>query len=198
MPAEPSVTTARGRPFATSRESVAQVALALFEERGFEKTTVDDIAAKLGVGRRTVFRYYASKNDIVWGDFNTVLRRHEHDLDAQGDGVPLINAIAAAAVASNRYPPEQLSELRTRMTLITTVPALQAHSMLRYADWRSVIARYASRRLHEQPEDLASQTIAFVSLGTCMAAFSHWVRFGGDLEQHLADGFGLLASGFRR
>ena len=134
---------------------------------------------------------------MVWGDFDIVLRRLENDLEAQGDGVPLIDAVAAAAVSSNRYPPEQLPELRTRMTLITTVPALQAHSMLRYADWRSVIARYASRRLQEQPEDLASQTIAFVSLGTCMAAFSNWVQFGGDLEQHLKEGFGLLAAGFR-
>jgi mycofactocin system transcriptional regulator len=187
----------RGRPPATSRESVARVALALFEERGFAETTVDDIAAELGVGRRTVFRYFASKNDMVWGDFNIVLRRLENDLEAQGDRVSLIKAVTAAAVSSNRYPSEQLPELRTRMTLITTVPALQAHSMLRYADWRSVIARYASRRLEEQPEDLASQTIAFVSLGTSIAAFSNWVRFGGNLEQHLEDGFRLLASGFR-
>ena len=44
-----------------------------FEERGFEMTTMDDIAAAVGVGRRTLFRYYPSKNDILWGQFDDSL-----------------------------------------------------------------------------------------------------------------------------
>ena len=187
----------RGRPPATSRTSVAQVALALFDERGFEETTVDDIATALGVGRRTVFRYFASKNDIVWGDFNLVLQRLERDLSGQGDELAPIDAIAAAAISSNRYPPEQLPELRTRLTLITTVPALQAHSMLRYAAWRAVIAAYTARRRGENPEDLIPQTLAFASLGTSIAAFSYWIQDGGELETHLTEAFGALSRGFR-
>src|ERR1700761_1984320 len=110
---------ARGRPPSTSRASVDRVALQMFATRGFEETTVDDIANALGVGRRTVFRYFASKNDIVWGEFDGVLARLGHDLEAQGDAVGVMEAVAAAAVSSNRYPRELLPELRVRLTLIT-------------------------------------------------------------------------------
>jgi mycofactocin system transcriptional regulator len=195
MSADPA--PARGRPPSTSRASVDRVALQMFATRGFEETTVDDIATALGVGRRTVFRYFASKNDIVWGEFDGVLARLGDDLEAQGDGVPMIDAVAAAAVSSNRYPAELLPELRVRMTLITTVPALQAHSMLRYADWRAVIADYVARRRGERATDLVPQTVAFAALGASIAAFSAWVRGGGDLEERLSCAYAALAAGFR-
>ncbi|HTU31922.1 MAG TPA: mycofactocin system transcriptional regulator [Solirubrobacteraceae bacterium] len=187
----------RGRPPSTSRESVERTALALFAERGFERTTVEEIAAELGVGRRTVFRYFPSKNDIVWGEFDRVLDRLRDELDGHGEDVDVMDALAAAAVASNSYPTEQLPELRTRMTLITTVPALQAHSALRYADWRRVVADYVARRRGERPGDLVPQTVAFAALGASMAAFSVWVAEGGDLEQRLREAYAALGSGFR-
>ncbi|MCQ0020665.1 TetR family transcriptional regulator [Actinomadura madurae] len=56
-----------GRRPRTSRGELERVALRLFAERGFEETTVDDIASAAGIGRRTFFRYYGSKNDVVWG-----------------------------------------------------------------------------------------------------------------------------------
>ena len=188
---------ARGRPPSTSRESVGAVALTLFVERGFDETTVDDIAAALGVGRRTVFRYYASKNDMVWGDFDRVLDRLRADLDSLDNDMPIMDAVAAAAVSSNRYPSEQLPALRARMALITQVPALQAHSMLRYSDWRGVIAEYAARRLEVQASDLLPQTLGFAALGASMAAFSVWVHHGGQIEQLIAGAYENLRRGFR-
>lgn len=187
----------RGRPPSTSREAIDRVALRLFATRGFEATTVDDVAAALGVGRRTVFRYVASKNDLVWGDFGVVLERLRADLAAQGETVAPIDAVAAAALSSNHYPASQLPDLRVRMTLITTVPALQAHSALRYADWRAVIAEYIAERRDERPGDLVPQTVAFAALGASMAAFSVWVRDGGALEPRLRAAYAALAAGFR-
>jgi mycofactocin system transcriptional regulator len=187
----------RGRPPSTTHESVAHVALGLFARNGFEETTVDDIATALGVGRRTVFRYFASKNDIVWGDFDQVLGRLRADLERQGDGVAVIDAVAAAAVSSNRYPADQLPQLGTRMTLITTVPALQAHSMLRYDAWRAVIAEYAAHRRGCSSDDVWPQTLAFAALGTSIAAFAAWARSGGDLETRIADAYAALVTGFR-
>jgi mycofactocin system transcriptional regulator len=194
---ETEAAASRGRPPATSRDSVGAVALDLFVERGFEETTVDDIADALGVGRRTVFRYFASKNDIVWGEFDRVLERIRLDLDRLGDDVPVVDAVAAAAVSSNRYPAEQLPELRVRMLLITTVPALQAHSMLRYSAWRAVIAEYAARRWGVDPDDLEPQTLAFAALGASMAAFTAWAQTGGDLENLLRSAYVALGTGFR-
>ena len=188
---------ARGRPPSTTRERVAEVALELFVQRGFDETTVDDIADALGVGRRTIFRYYASKNDMVWGDFDAVVRRIRADLAAIDPTVPIMEAISQAAVSSNRYAPEQLPELRIRLTLITTVPALQGHSMLRYAEWRSAIADYVANRTGQAPDALIPQAIAHAALGVSMAAFSCWVQDPEqDLEANIATGYAGLASGW--
>jgi mycofactocin system transcriptional regulator len=193
----PHLAQSRGRPPSTTPERIAAAALALFAARGFDDTTVDDIAAELGIGRRTVFRYFASKNDIVWGDFDQVLDRLRRDLAALGTEIPIMEAIAQAVVSSNRYGPEQLPELRTRMSLITTVPALQAHSMLRYASWREVVAEYVAARRGEDPSDVIPQTVAHAALGVSMAAFSRWVSHDDeDLERTLRDSWHGLASAF--
>ena len=171
----------------------------MFAERGFEETTLDDIAEALGVSRRTLFRYFASKNDMVWGDFDWVLGRLRRCLDATAPDEPLHEALRRAAVQSNRYEDEQLSELRIRMRLITGVPALQAHSALRYAEWREVIASWVAERRACRPGDLVPQAVAHAALGTSMAAFLVWVDDpASDLVANLEEAYGLLGDGLRK
>ena len=187
-----------GRPPGTSRREVTRTALELFAERGFEETTVDDIADALGVSRRTLFRYFASKNDMVWGDFDWVLARLRRCLDATRPEEPLHEALGRAVVESNRYEDDQLPELRIRMRLITGVPALQAHSTLRYAEWRAVIAGFVADRLGCGADELVPQMIAHAALGTSMAAFLVWVDDpGSDLVENLREAYRLLGSGLR-
>lgn len=172
-----------------------RAALELFALDGFEQTTMEDLAEALGVGRRTLFRYFPSKNDIVWGDFELVLDRLRRLLDATAPEVPIMQALADAIVESNHYESDQLDELRIRMTLITTVPALQAHSMLRYEAWRNVVAEFVALRRGESPDDLVPQTIGHALLGTSTAAFVHWVNNPGeDLDETLARAYGILRS----
>jgi TetR/AcrR family transcriptional regulator, regulator of mycofactocin system len=193
-----SVSQRPGRPPGTSRREVTRTALELCAERGFEETTVDDIADALGVSRRTLFRYFASKNDMVWGDFDWVLERLRRCLDATAPDVPLHEGLARAVVESNRYEDEQLPELRIRMRLITGVPALQAHSALRYAEWREVIGVWVAQRLGCGPGDLVPQTVAHAALGTSMAAFLVWVDDpSSDLVANLEEGYALLGEGLR-
>src|SRR5579875_1846480 len=64
-----------GRRRVTSRAELEHVAFELFAAKGFEQTTVDDIAAAAGIGRRTFFRYFPSKNDVPWGMFELELER---------------------------------------------------------------------------------------------------------------------------
>jgi TetR/AcrR family transcriptional regulator, regulator of mycofactocin system len=185
-----------GRPPGTSRGAVTRTALEMFAERGFEETTVDDIADALGVSRRTLFRYFASKNDMVWGDFDWVLARLRRCLEETGPEEPLHEALGRAVVESNRYAEDQLPELRIRMRLITGVPALQAHSALRYAEWREVIAEWVAARLGCQPGDLTPQTVAHAALGTSMAAFLVWVDDPlSDLVTNLEGAYRLLGHG---
>jgi len=171
----------------------------MFADRGFDETTVDDIAEELGVSRRTLFRYFASKNDMAWGDFDWVLARLRQCLDATDPDEPLHDALRSAVIESNRYEDEQLPELRIRMRLITGVPALQAHSALRYAEWRAVIADFVARRLGCEAGGLIPQTVAHAALGTSMAAFLVWVDDPStDLVENLDKAYRLLGVGLAR
>jgi mycofactocin system transcriptional regulator len=175
-----------GRPPTTTHEQIEAVALGLFTEAGFEETTVEEIAAAVGVGRRTIFRYFPSKNDMVWGDFDQVIGRLRTHL-GEGEDLPMMEALRRAAVLSNSYPDEQLPELRLRLTLITTAPSLQANSMLRYAAWRRAVADWAASRLGLEPDDLVPEAIAQAALGASMAAFTRWVNHPSEDLEELVD-----------
>jgi TetR/AcrR family transcriptional regulator, regulator of mycofactocin system len=186
-----------GRPRQTSREEIAGVALALFAERGFEETTLDDVAAAVGVSRRTVVRYYDSKADLVWGTFSEQLDEMRALLREADAREPLMETIRRVVVAFNDYGDEQLPELRRRLTLITTVPALQGHSLLRYEEWSSVIAGFVAGRLRCRPDDHLPQVVAAATLGTAMATYQHWIRHPeADLLSDLDSALVLLATGF--
>src|SRR5579863_2890689 len=144
-----------GRKRVTSRAELEQTAFALFAERGFEQTTVEDIATAAGIGRRTFFRYFRSKNDVPWGMFEQELERMRARLKACPGDVQLMDAIRVALVDFNRVEPDQVPRHRRRMELILRVPALLAHSTLRFASWRAVIAEFIAERTAQRPDALA-------------------------------------------
>jgi mycofactocin system transcriptional regulator len=176
-----------GRPRATTRAELEQVALELFTERGFDATTVEDIAAAAEIGRRTFFRYFASKNDVVWGDFDrglSELRRRFASADPQQ---PLLEAIREAVLFINRLDPSEIPWHRDRMVLILRVPTLQAHSTLRYAAWRQVVAEFAAQRLDQPAQDLLPQLIAHSCLGATLTAYEQWLQHPGAELPDLLD-----------
>ena len=182
-----------GRPPVTSRAELERIALDLFARDGFEATTVDRIAEAAGVGRRTFFRYYASKNDVVWGDFDAGLRTMEEQLAALPADVPLLQGLADAVVRFNALPRGAVAAHRQRMSLILHVPALQAHSTLRYAAWRDVVARYAARRLNAPVDALGPQLVAHLALAAAVASYEQWLRDErSDLQALLAQAFAAL------
>ncbi|HYH52382.1 MAG TPA: mycofactocin system transcriptional regulator [Acidimicrobiia bacterium] len=182
-----------GRPPVTSRAELEQVALGLFVRNGFNETTLDDIAAAAGIARRTFFGYFSSKNDIVWGDFDALLRGMEDWLTGGDDGRPLLETLTDAVVRFNDLPPEAVPAHRQRMALILHVPALQAHSTLRYAEWRNVVARFAAARLGQPMGALLPQLIAHVSLGAAVTAYEQWLADeSADLAGLLRNAFGAL------
>jgi mycofactocin system transcriptional regulator len=187
----------RGRRPSTTRESVATVALELFSANGFEQTTVDEIAAAAGIGRRTFFRYFASKADILWYDHQLRLERMSGYLQACPRGQPLFDAIRAAVVASTDFGAEDHARLGLRIELMETVPALQSHLMLGHASWRRVIAEFVAHRLGMQAGDLLPQSVAYASLGATMATTRWWVRNPGtDLQHNLDQALRRLGTGF--
>ncbi len=187
-----------GRRPATSAAELEHLALQMFTERGFEETTVDDIARAAGIGRRTFFRYFASKNDVPWGDFDGQLEVMRASLAAATAGEPMLAVLRRAILDFNTYPPAEGDWLRRRMTLILGTPALQAHSTLRYASWRGVIAEFVARRAGQPVDALAPQAVAATHLGVSVAAYEQWLRAeGADLVALLDEALGLLATGFQ-
>lgn len=178
---EPSGQQVRGRAKATTHGELSLTALDLFIERGFDDTTVDDVANAAGIGRRTLFRYFPSKNDLLWGDFDLQLKAMRSRLAEMREDIPLIDALRSAVVEFNRFPESELLRHRSRMQMLSRIPSLQAHSTLRYADWRHVIAEHVAFRLGEDPEDLTPQTMAWACLGLCLGAYDQWLA-GTDAD----------------
>jgi mycofactocin system transcriptional regulator len=187
-----------GRRPVTSRSEIEHIALDLFTERGFDSTTVDDIAAAAGIGRRTVFRYYPSKNDIPWGAFDDQLDRMRATFAALPPDLPVLAGVRAAVLEFNEVHPDEQPWHRRRLRLILGTPALQAHSTLRYAAWRRVVAEYAAQRLGHPAEHLVPQTLGHASLGVALAAYERWLADdAGELRALLDAAFGALEQGLR-
>ncbi|HJQ48621.1 MAG TPA: mycofactocin system transcriptional regulator [Amycolatopsis sp.] len=189
------VTSRAGRRPITSRAEVEHAAFELFAHQGFERTTVDDIAQAAGIGRRTFFRYFPSKNDIAWGDFDGQLRQMRKLLAEFPPDMPLVDVMREALVDFNRIDPDEAPWHRRRMELILTTPALQAHSALRYTAWRQVLAEFVAGRLGVDADSLAPQTISYAVLGVALASYEQWLRVpGSDLVELLAAGVRELSA----
>ena len=112
----PTHTGHPGRKRVTSRAELESTAFGLFAARGFEQTTVDEIAAAAGIGRRTFFRYFPSKNDIPWGAFEAELERMRARLKAAPPEVPLMDAIRVALIDFNSLPLRSWCPLQMRLS----------------------------------------------------------------------------------
>lgn len=187
-----------GRRPSTTHDELEAVAIELFMTHGFDETSIDDIAAAAGIARRTFFRYYPSKSDLVWGDFGAELVRMQVWFDTVSPDVPMMEAIRQAVIEFNRLPPEQEPQHRRRMSLILGVPTLLANSTLRFAQWRAVVAAFAARRLGLREDDLLPKVVGYSALGATLAGYEEWLRDGGtDLIDLLDAALGELAIGFR-
>lgn len=185
-----------GRRPLTSRAQISAVAIDMFTDRGFAETSVDDVADAVGIARRTLFRYYPSKNAIAWGDFDEHLNDMRTLLADIPDDLPMSEALRRALISFNEVPGSEVAGHRRRMSLLLGVPALQAHSMLMYADWRHVIAEYCAHRLGLDEGDHLPQTIAWLCLGVALAAYEQWLTDPtADLQALIEAGSRTLAHG---
>jgi mycofactocin system transcriptional regulator len=185
-----------GRRRATTPHHITDVALELFAARGFTEVSVDDVAQAAGIARRTLFRYYASKNAIPWGDFDAHLQHLRELLDDVEPQVPLGAALRAALLAFNTFEESETARHRQRMRLILQTPELQAYSMTMYAGWRAVIAEFVARRSAASPADLVPQTVAWTMLGVALSAYEQWLDDESvSLPQALGAAFDVVAAG---
>ncbi|MCV7198539.1 mycofactocin system transcriptional regulator [Mycobacterium angelicum] len=188
-----------GRRRSTTPHHISNVAIDLFAARGFDEVSADDVAQAAGIARRTLFRYYASKNAIPWGDFDTHLTHLRELLDQVDPQVALSDALRDALLAFNTFDACETIRHRQRMRVILQTPELQAYSMTMYAGWREVIAEFVARRTGAKTTGLIPQTVGWTLLGVALSAYEHWLSDEGvTLEQALGDAFDVVSSGLDR
>src|ERR1700739_1072988 len=185
-----------GRRRPTPPHPITDVALKLFTARGFAEVSVDDVAQAAGIARRTLFRYYASKNAILWGDFDTHRAHLQELLDNVDPKVPLGEALRGALLAFNTFDECETARHRQRMRVILETAELQAYSMTMYAGWREVMAGFVAHRLSVKTTDPLPQTVAWTMLGVALSAYEHWL---GDesvtLPTALGNAYDVIGAG---
>ena len=165
----------------------------LFLARGFEQTSVDDIAAAVGISRRTFFRYFPSKADVLWGESDAELARLREQLSVGLPGEPYRTVVTRAVIGALHVPEGQHEWARHRAQLVLSVPAVQVHAAARHAAWRAAAAEFAGVRSGEPTTALFPTAVGYAVLAAVHAAHEFWIANpGGDLDEALARSLDLL------
>lgn len=164
-----------GRPAATSRAEIAAAAEELFATQGFAATSVTEIAAAAGIGRRTFFAYFLSKAEAFWWFDEEYLRRVEARLkEAPRDDVhPLQQVIHASLSSPSRLQPTKEDTLARYQTIERT-PELQIGSLRYQRQWSELIANHIRERLGPTTSDLLPEAIAAALLGVAQTVVVRW------------------------
>jgi AcrR family transcriptional regulator len=171
------------------RDELVEAALKLLASQGFETTTIDQIVAAAGVSRRTFFRYFRSKEDVIVQFLGDVGAQLCAALAARPVGEPpavaLRHALSIFVQTCLEHPEKSL-----RLTkLMLGTPALLARFLERQARWRGDLAAELARRAGLDPHtDMRPALAAAVALAAFDTALNRWAdSFGSDDLADLTD-----------
>jgi AcrR family transcriptional regulator len=170
------------------RDALVAAALQLFEERGFDQTTIDDIVALAGVGRRSFFRYFPSKESVVFPDHDGCLAEMTAFLaDPAGDAEdPVLRACDAAKLVLRLYSADPGFSVR-RYRLTRAVPALRQHELSVVWRYERALADYLRIRFAARPDGrLRGDVIAAAVVAGHNHALRGWLRADGEGDVHAA------------
>jgi AcrR family transcriptional regulator len=154
----------RERKKQRTREAIVDAAFELFEERGFDGTTIADIAEQAEIAPRTFFSYFPSKDDVVFHDFE---EKYELLASWLRDREPGTNAFDAvrAGIANNlgAADPDHLREKQLRKRLIRENDSLAAHSEHLRGKFAELLGQAVAEDLGDEPGDLRPRLVAAAS-----------------------------------
>lgn len=187
------------------RRELAAAAMELFATKGYEATTVDEIAARAGVARRTFFRHFRSKEEAIFPDHDDTLIRaeavlnaapaHEHPLDTVCRGIKEVMRMYAAQ--------PEISVSRYKLT--REVPTLREAEIASVARYERLFTRYLLGHFDEHAHDDDANDdplLAEVAASAVVTAHNHvlrrWLRAGGqgDVETQLDHAFAIVRKTF--
>jgi AcrR family transcriptional regulator len=155
-----------------ARGRLEQAALDLYQERGFEQTTVTEIAERAGLTERTFFRYFVDKREVLFGGQTMLEEIYASAIaNAPASAAP-IDVVAAALEAVVPVFQERHKLVRQRQAVIAANPGLQERELLKGALLTSAMAEALRRRGVTDP---AASLAAEVGVIVFKIAYAHWV-----------------------
>lgn len=131
-----------GRPQSIDPDGVARIALELFDQHGYAQVSMAQIAEASGIGRKSLYRYFSSKADLVWGGALEAISVSEAALNTgRQTGLGLIESLHKAILAALRSLPD-LEVARGRLRLIAEQPELLSQASLRMSEDRERTTRF--------------------------------------------------------
>nr|WP_174856247.1 MULTISPECIES: TetR family transcriptional regulator [Streptomyces] len=184
------------------RRRLAAAAMELFATKGYEATTVDEIAAAAGVARRTFFRHFRSKEEAIFPDHDDTLERAKAVLDAATPGENPVDTICRGIKEVMRMYAASPSVSVERYRLTREVPALREREIASVARYERLFTRYLLSRFDEHSYNGDEPLLAEVAASSVVTAHNHvlrrWLRSGGqgDVEAELDHAFAIVRRTF--
>ena len=134
-----------------ARGRLEQAALELYGERGFEQTTVAEIAARAGLTERTFFRHFADKREVLFGGAGALQELLVSTVASAPDSAAPIDAVAAALEAAGAVLQERRDYARQRQAIIAANAELQERELIKLASLAAAIADALRRARRHRP-----------------------------------------------
>jgi AcrR family transcriptional regulator len=184
----------RERKKQRTREAIVEAAFELFAERGFDGTTIAEIADAADIAPRTFFSYFPSKDDVVFHDFEEKHAMVASWLHDREPGVNTIDALRAGIASSmGEVDPAGLREKRLRKRLVRENESLAAHSEHLKGKFAELLAEAVAQDLGGAPGDLRPRLVA----AAAAAAMGVIEDMPDDDVEHSAETFDSLLAFLR-
>jgi AcrR family transcriptional regulator len=155
-----------------TRERLEHAALDLFSSRGYDRTTVEDVASLAGVSARTAFRYFPAKADLVFGDSAGNQDALRARLSAQDRTLPPFEAMRGALADFSEHL--GTSENAERSRVIAANPSLAARSLAEREQLANVIAMELAARRGRQAPNGHDRLGGVLGIAILVAAVREW------------------------
>lgn len=160
-----------------ARDRLAQAAFELFDERGYEQTTVDDIAERAGLGRATFFRHYRSKEDVIFPDHDRLIGQVRDRLRSSSHATALAAVSDAVRLVLLHYLDEG-DLARRRYALTSAVPALRDREIVSVARYQRLFREHITDWMAEpaQAAALRAELMAAAVVSAHNHVLRRWLR----------------------
>ncbi len=156
-----------------SRGRLERAALELYGERGFEHTTVAEIAERAGVTERTFFRHFADKREVLFAGGGALEELLVSAVAGAPESAAPIDAVAAALEAAGAMLEGRRDYARQRQAVIAASAELRERELIKLATLASAIAEALRARGVEDP---AASLTAEAGIAVFRIAFERWVQ----------------------